>query len=276
MAQKPIRLEQLGISLDDIVVHLQDTAIVTKEIIKEIDTAAVAALVNQLVSQLVAEEISKIPPPAAIELSLDESSIRKIVATEIAKIPKPVQKVTNQIVEKLDTKAVQQVIIDELKTKLLDQVNKQVINQEIEKDFKRRNPPAPKKPVLTLAQYKVAANRKIDEKASTLRSRYITTVPGQEALYAEKVAEATDFITEGYTSDITMFPLLNAEVKATELTSRQVADGIIEKKSQWIHLNAKIEEARIRAKRIIESNKVDSVQQVDKITNQTLSILDKL
>jgi len=276
MGQKPIRLEQLGISLDDIVVHLQDKAIVKTEVIKEIDTVAVNLLVNQLVTQLVADEISKLPPPPALELSLDESSIRKIVATEIAKIPAPVQKVTNQIVEKLDTKAVQQVIVDELKNKLVEQVNKQVINQEIEKDFKKRNPPPPKKPVLTLAQYKVAANRKIDEKASTLRSRYITTVPGQEAVYAEKVAEATDFITEGYTSDISLFPLLHAEVKATELTPKQVADGIIEKKSQWIHLNAQIEEARIRAKRIIESNKVDTVEKVDKMTNQTLSILDKL
>ena len=276
MGQKRIRLEQLGISLDDIVVHLQDRAIVKREIIKEIDTAAVNLLVNQLVSQLVTEEIAKLPPPPTIELSLDETSIRRIVAAEIAKIPRPVQKVTNQIVEKLDTKAVAQVISNELKTKLLDQVNKQVIREEIDKDFKRRNPPKPKKPELTLAQYKVAANRKIDEKSATLRSRYITTVPGQEAVYAEKVEEATDFISEGYTSDIKLFPLLHAEVKATELTPKQVADGIIEKKSQWIHLNAQIEEARIRAKRIIESNKINSVQQVDKITNQTLNILDKL
>ena len=323
MPQQPINLKQFGISLDDIVVHLQDTAVLKKEIVKEIDKEAVTVLVNQiieqlvpqLVSQVVSDEIAKLPPPpepAPLELKLDEESIRKIVVKEIAKIPPPpeppvpVQKVINQVVEKIDVAAVKHIVGEQLKEQIIEKTKDEIIrkvfveeftnsaqsirnifaeelpkNTQFVKDifaeeFLERNPPPLEPRVLSLDEYKVDAKQKIDEVSSQIRTKYVTDVPGQEALYAEKVEEATDFISEGYKSDLNTFPLIHAEVKATELTPKQVADGIIKKKSEWIHANAKIEEHRLRAKRVIESKKTTDKKTVDKITRQTIQVLNKL
>ena len=228
MPQKPIRLEQLGITLDDIAVHMQDRPIIKKEVVEK---------------QTVKE--------------IDVEAVKKLVAEEVAKQPTPKQEAVTKVVKEIDEQAVASLVAAE-------------VQKHIPEEPKIVAP----KPA-NLDEHKQWAKRDVDDVAATVRSKFITVVPGQEALYAEKVEEATDYIADGAT-DLSTFPLLRAEVNATGKSTDQVVDGILARKSQWISVNAQIEEIRLRAKMVIDSDEIALGDDIDDIKNQAIARLKEL
>ncbi|WP_149589838.1 hypothetical protein [Tabrizicola flagellatus] len=101
------------------------------------------------------------------------------------------------------------------------------------------------------------ARRRINERIGALRSRIYTDIPGQDALYLEKRAEALAYVREaemsGEPKDLADYPLIAGEVGITAPTAWQLAQI-------WLHLSdrfkaagAATETARMRAMVAIET-----------------------
>ncbi|MFN4191807.1 MAG: hypothetical protein ACK4FR_02595 [Tabrizicola sp.] len=101
------------------------------------------------------------------------------------------------------------------------------------------------------------SRRRINEWIGTLRSRIYTDIPGQDALYLEKRAEALAYVREsemsGEPSDLADYPLIAGEVGITAPTAWQLAQI-------WLHLSdrfkaagAATETARQRAMMAVET-----------------------
>jgi len=92
----------------------------------------------------------------------------------------------------------------------------------------------------------------IDRAAGDARSRYITTVAGQEATYIEKARQAEAYKAAGYpdTPDQVAHIYIVAEKNARggSTTYRQACDAILVERDQWAVKGAQIEEARRGAK----------------------------
>jgi hypothetical protein len=101
------------------------------------------------------------------------------------------------------------------------------------------------------------AKFKIDEMAGKTRSKYLTTVPGQEATYIAKEADCRAYKAALYPVDTTPYPWVEAEVLATNLSATDAADLIISQADQWRTVGALIEAVRRKAK-----------LDVDTVTNQ--------
>jgi hypothetical protein len=93
---------------------------------------------------------------------------------------------------------------------------------------------------------------KIDKCVSKVRLKYITDLPGQQAVYDAKLAEAETFLTGG---KLPSFPWLEQEVKATGNTMEQVAVKIVTAADICKQANIAIEGARQTAKVAIASAK---------------------
>lgn len=80
-----------------------------------------------------------------------------------------------------------------------------------------------------------------DRKAEAERSRYITPGNGQAMTYEDKHREAV--AGDG--------PLLRAEAEALEMTVAEVAASVLAARAQWEQAGARIEAARLKAKKQI-------------------------
>jgi hypothetical protein len=87
---------------------------------------------------------------------------------------------------------------------------------------------------------------KIDRDAGAFRSRFITSIPGQETTYRLKEDEALAW--EDGVSDPADFPYLREEAAAKGVTIAQLAAVVLGIAAQWRVLNPKIEAARTAAK----------------------------
>lgn len=103
------------------------------------------------------------------------------------------------------------------------------------------DPPAP-----LLADVLAASLAAIDTAAGAARSRYITTVPGQEATYLIKAQQARDYQAAGHTG--TVPSLVQAEADATGETPQLACGRILAEEAAWIAKAAQIETARRRGK----------------------------
>lgn len=106
---------------------------------------------------------------------------------------------------------------------------------------------------LHLAKVKIVAQAHIDIKAGEIRSKYITTIPGQAEVYQEKYDQAVDYITNNYPVDTSPYPMIQAEANATGYTPTQSADAIVAQRSTWLGNMSSIEEERRRGKVNIEA-----------------------
>lgn len=102
----------------------------------------------------------------------------------------------------------------------------------------------------TLDQLKAAACAEIDQRAGQVRSKYITTMPGQEATYTEKARQCEAYKAAGYpaTPDPVGHVYVIAEANAKSCGYQVACDAILTERDQWAVLGAKIEEARRKAK----------------------------
>lgn len=126
----------------------------------------------------------------------------------------------------------------------------------------------------TLAEYKTSAKNAIDAHAGEVRTKFITSAPGQELTYAEKSDEATDYVAAGYPADLSSYPFIAAEVAATSKSNAQAADDILAQKSAWIAVGAQIEQQRLGGKVQIDAAADESA--VDTIVTNTKAALDAI
>jgi hypothetical protein len=76
----------------------------------------------------------------------------------------------------------------------------------------------------------------IDAAAGRARARYLTTVPGQEATYTAKYAQAQAYIAAGYPADAAPYAWIAQESLRTGLTHTQAADRIKATGDVWANL----------------------------------------
>ncbi|MFZ5544410.1 MAG: hypothetical protein ACOZJZ_12690 [Pseudomonadota bacterium] len=100
---------------------------------------------------------------------------------------------------------------------------------------------------------KAQAHAQIDQAAGAARLRYITEVPGQQAVYLRKEEQAREFKAAGYPAEAVP-PYVAAEVNAMPegTTPQQAADTIIAIADQWqLTLSPLIEQERLKGKRAV-------------------------
>lgn len=109
-------------------------------------------------------------------------------------------------------------------------------------------------PLIPLEDIKKEAKRYIDNVAGGVRSKYITTSPGQEAIYIMKADDAQKFKNDGYPiPTLGSYPFVAAEAVATAKTPQQAADDIIAIRNAWVTKGSEIEQARILGKTAIHA-----------------------
>lgn len=105
---------------------------------------------------------------------------------------------------------------------------------------------------------------RIDNIATSARSRFITTGAGQEMIYLEKESQARSFIAAGYPeANIANYKYIAAEASVLEVSGRAVADTIVAQADLWEDIGVALESARIKAKRLAELQvTVDAIEAV--------------
>lgn len=99
-----------------------------------------------------------------------------------------------------------------------------------------------------MAKAKVQAVERINEMIGARRAEYITTTPGQEAIYAAKDAEARRYLAMSPPpADLTGFPFLAAEVGITAPDAASLAQLWVQMAEQWRQVVAQMEQLRIGA-----------------------------
>ena len=87
-----------------------------------------------------------------------------------------------------------------------------------------------------VAACRIWAAEQIDAAAGRARARYLTTVPGQEATYTAKYAQAQAYIAAGYPADTTAYPWIAQEAMRSVLTTSQAADRIKMTGDLWANI----------------------------------------
>lgn len=119
----------------------------------------------------------------------------------------------------------------------------------------------------TLAAARVEAIAQINAKASIVRRRFVTDIPGQEALYLLKEQEARDWIAEVERD----FPLIMAEVGITGETPDQVAQVYLNLGAIFLQAAAALEQVRLGKIAAIEA--ADSVETIDQAVAEFVALI---
>ena len=106
-------------------------------------------------------------------------------------------------------------------------------------------PPPPPDP----AEARTAAIARVNAQAGQVRLKVYTDIPGQDALYLEKRAEAQAFVANPQTSDLADFPLIAAEVGPglTADTPYELAQIWLNRSHLFKLVGGATERARLRA-----------------------------
>jgi hypothetical protein len=116
------------------------------------------------------------------------------------------------------------------------------------------------------------ALQQINYAASKAHSKHIAFGFGQMMVYQEKADEAMDFVAAKYPHSLSGYPLIEAEVVATRKSAKEVADGIINKRGEWLTTAAKIEKTRLMAKGLIKAKNAN----IDEIVKKLVQELDAI
>lgn len=114
--------------------------------------------------------------------------------------------------------------------------------------------------VLPLDQTKASACEEIDRAAGAARLRYITEVPGQQAVYLRKLQQAREYLDLPDAEAVP--PYVAAESEAMGIGFAEAAQRIVAIAQQWDDvISPAIELERVRGKRLVElSPTVEAVQ----------------
>ncbi|WP_347268188.1 hypothetical protein [Paracoccus sp. (in: a-proteobacteria)] len=91
---------------------------------------------------------------------------------------------------------------------------------------------------------RLAAVARINALTGMVRRRFVTDIPGQEALYLMKEAEARAWLA-ATAPDPAQFPLITAEVGITAPDADQVAQVYVNLAAIWLQTAASLETARL-------------------------------
>lgn len=118
------------------------------------------------------------------------------------------------------------------------------------------------------------AIRMIDWLAEQTRLRYITPGVGQAQVYAEKAAQATDYIAAGCPGDLTNYPYIRVEANVTNFEPKEVAERIIDASSRWVKIGVEIERIRLQYKQVIKNT--TDVNMIRKATDEAVEEFRKI
>lgn len=91
---------------------------------------------------------------------------------------------------------------------------------------------------------RLEAVERINTAAGIVRRRYVTDIPGQEALYMMKEAEARAWVASA-DPDPALFPLIEAEIGITGTDAGQVAQVYLNLAGIYVQAAAQLETARL-------------------------------
>lgn len=141
-----------------------------------------------------------------------------------------------------------------------------IVHGEVVEIPQELRPPAP-----SLDDIKRLARIAVDDKAESVRLRYITGGAGQAATYIEKAAQADVFAAALYLGNVP--PMVQAEMDAAGLTKEQAAELIRGQRDAWLVKGADIERERRRGK--INVDAAEDADGVDLALNAALAALDE-
>ena len=122
----------------------------------------------------------------------------------------------------------------------------------------------------SLDEVKQQAILDIDNLAGYTRQRYITSIPGQDAVYAKKLEEAQEYLSTGVVG-----PYLTIEAATVNKDVATVANDIVDKATIWsTQIGHQIEGIRRKNKILVqEADTVEKVYMVKAKNLQDLSTL---
>ena len=127
----------------------------------------------------------------------------------------------------------------------------------------------------SLEELKENARIEIDNAAGKLRTKFITSAPGQELIYQAKAAEAQRYVDAGAPNDLTGYPFITAEVNATGLTNIEAANEILSIQNAWILVGANIEEYRLAGKKTVtNASNVSEINNAVAITKEAFLLIE--
>lgn len=124
--------------------------------------------------------------------------------------------------------------------------------------------------------YRSKAKYLINEKIGSIRQRHITTMPGQDMIYAAKESEAKSYLEAFYSDDLDglTFPLIAREVGITAETLYEVSQVIVNMAQLWRIIAGQLDEIRLGYIRRVEM--CASLEECDLIIGEFNSVLDSL
>lgn len=129
-----------------------------------------------------------------------------------------------------------------------------------------------------LARARSEAVDRIHARVGDIRKRIYTDIPGQDALYLEKRAEAVAYVAEtnhgGEPADLKDYPLLANEVGITAPTAWSLAQIWLNRSDQFKRVGAETERARMQAM-IAVSTAPDfqTIETIERTFNEALNRL---
>lgn len=129
-------------------------------------------------------------------------------------------------------------------------------------------------PANHLDTIKKNAKDTIDNKAGTIRGKYITTSPGQSETYAAKYEDAKAYAAAGYPANAESYPWVKADSEAYGTTPKKSADKIITLRDAWTNVGVAVEKARLTGKKQVEGATTE--EQIQQIVKQTCDALELL
>lgn len=111
----------------------------------------------------------------------------------------------------------------------------------------------------------------IDNLTGLARQKYITSVPGQESTYQNKLLQAKEYLTSPVTGK--SYYWLTEEATLFNKSTEEVAQNIIKQALLWEQLGAKIEAIRLKAKdELRQSNTIKDIYEarsefIEKLNN---------
>jgi hypothetical protein len=120
------------------------------------------------------------------------------------------------------------------------------------------------------------AKAKIDRAAGAVRLRYITDVPGQQAVYMQKLEQANLFIADNLVADNSI-PYIIAEAEARNITKLAAAQLIIGIADFWnITVAPKIEGIRIKYKADLDNLTGEALATAPQVYQDAITALDQI
>ena len=105
----------------------------------------------------------------------------------------------------------------------------------------------------TLDQIKITFANYLDKLSGDVRSKYVTTIPGQAEVYIKKAEEAEKIAGLPYEVNPADYPLIATEmaIQGTDLTT--TVQNILAIQVQWLQLAAAVEFIRLTGKKAINN-----------------------